>query len=451
MGGNGPMQEIYDFFENLNEIVYVADMDTYELVYLNRKGLDVYGFRSLDEIRGRKCYDVLQHACMPCNICTNDELRPGCFKEWPYYNPAIDRYFLLKDTMLPVDGKRYRLEISIDITLQEKQRNMFDSYQRVEEIVNAGLRLAMMAKTPNRGLNILLEYLGKALQADRTYIFERNDKGNDDNTYEWVAAGVSPEKDNLQDVPAEVCAHWYNTFSMDKIVVIRQLEDIRKEDPLQYENLKRQNIDSLVVIPLYENGAAIGFCGVDNPPAHLLLHSADILQIMGHFMVSLLRTRDLIVQLKEMSSHDRLTGFGNRYALDDYAATLGDGGSLGVVFCDITGLKGLNDSRGHTAGDMLILRACDCLKKAFGGSMLFRIGGDEFLILCRDMAEEELASRIDNLKAKLRESDVVMALGSAWYPICRTSNMDKLTIEAEMRMYKDKAAYYKAAGIDRRK
>lgn len=447
----GHMQYLYDFFENMNEIVYVADMDTHELVYLNKKGLDAYGFRSVDDVRGKKCHDVLQHSSAPCSICTNDELREGYFREWQYHNPAIDRHFLLKDTMLRIDGKRYRLEISIDITLQEKKRNMFDDYQRVEEIVNAGVRLAMTAKTPDRGLLLLLEYLGKALQADRTYIFERNSRGNDDNTYEWVAAGVSPEKDNLQDVPSEVCLHWYNAFRMDKIIIIKQLEEIREEDPLQYENLKRQSIDSLVVIPLYENGAAIGFCGVDNPPRQLLLYSADILQIMGNFIVSLLRSRNLVRQLREMSSHDRLTGFGNRYALDDYAAILAEGGSLGVVFCDITGLKGVNDSQGHAAGDMLIRRACDCLKKAFVGSTLFRIGGDEFLVFCRGVDRAELEQRIANLKAKLRECDVVMALGSTWHASCHTTTIDALILEAERLMYRDKAAYYSTAGIDRRK
>ena len=438
------MQSIYNFFENMNEIVYVADMDTYELVYLNKKGLDAYGLKSPDDIRGRKCYDILQHASAPCTICTNDELRQGHFKEWEYHNPAIDRHFMLKDTMMLVDGRRYRLEIAIDMTLQEKQRNMFDSYQKVEEIVNAGLRLAITMKTPDRGINVLLEYLGKALQADRTYIFERNDRGNDDNTYEWVAAGVSPEKENLQDVPAEICAHWYNAFHKDEIIVIRDLEEIRETDPLQYENLKRQNISSLFVIPLYENGEAIGFYGVDNPPRQLLLYSADILQIMGHFIISLLRSRNLIAQLREMSSHDRLTGFGNRYALDDYAATLDGKGSLGVVFCDITGLKGVNDTRGHTEGDMLILRACDCLKKVFGGCSLFRIGGDEFVVVMEDVSEDFVSGCLKNLQSAVdrenagRENEISFAYGYATGEVASAADFSRLCEKADENMYRQK-------------
>ena len=47
----------------------------------------------------------------------------------------------------------------------------------------------------------ILEYFGKSLNGERTYIFEKNKKGGDDNTYEWVAEGVKPEKDNLQNLP----------------------------------------------------------------------------------------------------------------------------------------------------------------------------------------------------------------------------------------------------------
>ena len=50
----------------------------------------------------------------------------------------------------------------------------------------------------------------------------------------------------------------------DKNIMIHDLEDIREIDPLQYENLKRQNIHSIVVVPLYDNDAVMGFYGIDN-------------------------------------------------------------------------------------------------------------------------------------------------------------------------------------------
>ncbi len=148
---------------------------------------------------------------------------------------------------------------------------------------------------------MLLEHLGKALNGDRTYIFEQNESGCDDNTYEWVADGVEPEKDNLQNVPPDVCASWYRNFSVGRHIVIENLEDIRETDPLQYENLKRQNIYSLVVVPLYNGKELIGFYGVDNPPAKSLEYASNMLQTAAYFIVSSLKRRNLFRELQKRS------------------------------------------------------------------------------------------------------------------------------------------------------
>ena len=67
------------------------------------------------------------------------------------------------------------------------------SVQNLEAIINEGLRVALLEETPDQSLQVLLEHLGKALNGERTYIFEQNESGGDDNTYEWVADGVEPE------------------------------------------------------------------------------------------------------------------------------------------------------------------------------------------------------------------------------------------------------------------
>lgn len=134
----------------------------------------------------------------------------------------------------------------------QEQRCMMQSVQNLEAIINEGLRVALLEATPDRSLEVLLAYLGKALEGERTYIFERNSSGGDDNTYEWVAPGVQPEKENLQNVPSQVCASWYRNFGIGKHIVIHDLEEIKRDDPLQYAYLKQQRIHSLVVVPLYD-------------------------------------------------------------------------------------------------------------------------------------------------------------------------------------------------------
>ncbi len=444
------IEKIWGFFENLNEFVYVSDIDSHELIYMNRKLLEMQGFSSLEDIAGKKCYEVLQNCSEPCAICNNHELREGYFKEWKCYNPILGKHLELKDTMIVDNGRRCRIELALDIETSERRSNMLKSYRSLEKLVNEGLRLALQAATPDRTIEVILEYLGKALHAERTYIFERNENGGDDNTYEWVANGITPEKDNLQNVPFEVCANWYQKFGKNQKVMIENLEDIREEDPLQYENLKRQNIRSLVVIPLYDDKKVIGFYGVDNPPGETLDYTSDMLQIMGYFIISSLKRRNLVMMLQQMSYFDQLTKLGNRYAMNENIANMPTGESIGVVFCDVTGLKRINDTQGHEAGDRMILRACGSLRRVFTGYESFRIGGDEFLTLCQGIEEEELKEKTEALKKDMQENDVTMAVGAVWQKEGK-KNIDRLLSESEKLMYEDKAAYYEAAGIDRRR
>lgn len=445
------MEPIWGFFENMNELVYVADVDTYEFIYMNKKALSICGLTSLEQTRGKKCYEVLQNASAPCEICNNRELVPGQFKEWRYYNPVYNRHTLVKDTLIELDGRRLRIEIAIDISADTKQNEIIRDYQNKEALINEALRTAMLASDPDTSLKIAIEYLGKALGGERVYIFEKNAQGGDDNTYEWVANGVSPQKDNLQNVPPEVCGGWYRAFADDKCVVIDDTEDVKTKNPLQYEMLKQQDISSITVVPLYEDGRVIGFYGVDNPPAESLHYISNMLQIMGHFMESLLKMRNLVKNLERMSYLDQLTQIGNRYAMVKYTEGMRPGESVGIVYGDITGLKRVNDAEGHEAGDHLILAASACMKEAFGDAYeLFRIGGDELLAICAGIGETEFRERVARLRKIMADSSVNMAVGADWEKDSE-AGVSVVLAAAETQMYKDKAAYYQRTGIDRRR
>lgn len=443
------MDKFFDVFDNLNELVFAADVDSYELVYMNKLSMKMSGFSSRDDYAGKKCYNVIQGCSSPCTMCKNRELTVGSFVEWQYYNPKMDKYLLMKDTLVETGGRRLHFELAIDITEQERRSDLFRDYQDLEKIVNNGIRLALNEPVPDRSLDIILEYIGMALNGERTYIFERNQNGCDDNTYEWVAAGITPEKDNLQNLPAEVCANWYRNFSESKNIVIEDLENIRESDPLQYENLKRQNIHTIAVVPLYLDGKVIGFYGIDNPPKHKLEYATNMLQIMGHFIVSTLKRRNLVKELKNMSFSDQLTGLGNRHAMENFLEKMRLSGGVGAVFCDITGLKKLNDSEGHSAGDKLICGCADCLRSAFGDYRLFRTGGDEMLALCCGISEQQLNERVSLLHRELSEQGMTMAVGSVWRET--VGDIFDMINEAERLMYAEKSEYYRVMGLERRK
>ena len=221
-------------------------------------------------------------------------------------------------------------------------------------------------------------------------------------------------------------------------------------DPQMYEVLVRQNIHSLVVVPLYDDGKVIGFYGVDNPSTRYFEFVSEMLQIMGHFIVSSLKQRNLVRELEVMSYSDPLTTLGNRYAMERYIEQVDHTEPIGVVYCDITGLKRINDSEGHSAGDRLIRRCCDCLKRVFEGNGMFRIGGDEFVMLIRDCTEEKVQELVSTMRGdeKGNLSDVTaefycrLAIGGAFRKTAET--LEETIKRADDEMYKNKHSVRKA-------
>jgi len=97
---------------------------------------------------------------------------------------------------------------------------------------------------------------------------------------------------------------------------------------------------------------------------------------------------ELFSRVNALAYSDPLTGLGNRRALDErLEAAVDRGGAVAIAFCDLDGLKQLNDSRGHDAGDRGIRRAADALAsaaQAHDGASVYRMGGDEFCVLLED-------------------------------------------------------------------
>ena len=444
------MKSIWNFFNKLNEFVYICDIQTDELIYMNDKTLKTYGLQSREQLQGKKCYEILHNSSKRCVNCINNRLTRGEFVEDKTYNPRVKKHLLTKDTISEYNGKLYRLNISIDVSEQEKYNKAVRQYEDLEATVNEAIRAAMQAHDPDKAISIVLEYLGKSLEGERTYVFERNENNCDDNTYEWVAKGVTPSIDMLQNVPPEVCANWYNSFEEGKPIVIEDIEEIKDVNHQQYETLKIQNIKSVVVVPLIHDRNVIGFYGIDNPPIHDMDYVENMLKITGYFIVSQIQTRNLIGELHDMSYRDQLTKIGNRHAMRKYIKDMNKSRSIGVVYCDITGLKRVNDNEGHIAGDTLIKMCCSFINDFYKDYGVFRIGGDEIVALCSCIDKGEFEQREKRFKEAVAEQKIPLAVGFSWQETSGES-IGEILHEAEIKMYADKAAYYNTSGIERRK
>jgi diguanylate cyclase (GGDEF)-like protein len=121
-----------------------------------------------------------------------------------------------------------------------------------------------------------------------------------------------------------------------------------------------------------------------------------------HLLSDVTGSRRLRDELAHLASHDGLTGVANRrQVLDRFAAmAAGSGTSMGVVFCDVDGLKAINDTYGHAAGDAVLTAVASRLAATIRShDDVGRIGGDEFVVLLdRISTHADLAAVAEKLR-----------------------------------------------------
>jgi diguanylate cyclase (GGDEF)-like protein len=104
--------------------------------------------------------------------------------------------------------------------------------------------------------------------------------------------------------------------------------------------------------------------------------------------------------LRYLGTHDVMTGLHNRAYFEEQLARLADVKKLGIIMADLDGLKQVNDTLGHQAGDQFIRRAAEVLKSATGGEQVVaRVGGDEFSILMPNCSEEDVQKMVDRISS----------------------------------------------------
>ncbi|OON90786.1 MAG: hypothetical protein ATN32_00420 [Candidatus Epulonipiscium fishelsonii] len=98
--------------DEMNDIIYISDINTYELYFLNKQGMKQFNFKHETEWHNHKCYELLQGRDTPCDLCAKNKLSYNKFCEWTFYNLKTEQYYDFKNKLINLDDKPYRLEVA---------------------------------------------------------------------------------------------------------------------------------------------------------------------------------------------------------------------------------------------------------------------------------------------------------------------------------------------------
>lgn len=108
----------------IDEIIYVADVHTHDMLYMNSNCISVTGCA---DYHGKKCYAILHKDTSPCPFCTNHLLNRDAFYTWEHNNTHLGRCFFLKDKLIDWEGRLARIEFAIDVSQYKSQINIVEN------------------------------------------------------------------------------------------------------------------------------------------------------------------------------------------------------------------------------------------------------------------------------------------------------------------------------------
>lgn len=159
---------------------------------------------------------------------------------------------------------------------------------------------------------------------------------------------------------------------------------------------------------------------------------------------------DLIAKnTKEIYRQDSLTGLLNRNAYDSDVEQLrsADIGAVVCVYADMIGLHEVNNHLGHKQGNRMLCEFADAARAFFGDDRLYRIGGDEFVIISSAHTEAQTRKQLNYMRERLHTQDCEISVGVASSE--STSDLPKIVEQAENEMRREKKEYYVRGGSKR--
>lgn len=471
------------YINDLSDLIYIVDPISYELLFLNPAGYDLLG---ISDISTKKCYEAVYHLNSPCKFCPKSFLNTETFYTWEIENTHLGKHFILKDKLIKWHNDQLvHLCTAIDITTLEVSKKHMDLV--TQSLISICLKTLHTTYDLDQTIHFILERLCKLLHSDQAYLCQFNETAtgfkhtysyhsphctccttlsnntrcttkSNSLTKDWqkphikvfththtcaddIAVQVTPSPFSVLDALA--IQRWAGLLLTTSFLWLEDSKVLMTKSLFEYPIFKKLHIHQLLTVSFCIGNHTMGFISLANSvmPTDSIIY---LLKTIGYFALQTMDRLETRHLLEKLSYYDALTDVYNRnkYILDLTNLSKKQLSSIGIVYIDINGLKTINDKYGHTYGDELIIQVTTHIKTVFKAFQIYRVGGDEFIILCPNITEEDFQTHLALLKSLMLDNKTYhAAIGPLWTD-CNI-DIENLIRQADQLMYEDKKNYYR--------
>ncbi len=422
------------------DMAYIINKDNFDLIcgniaFYNRVGL------TKEECEGLKCYEILHKRTQPCPFCSKANWSTDKFYIWENHNEYLEQDFLIKNKLIYWQKKEVVLAISIDISNDKSIVDSMESLSEESHVILSGIQKMNDAKNLTELLEHALETIGCFFDAKNVLFWENiNNEHIFDCTAVWSKNDANVLK-NQRSITAGVVNEWISARKWNAPLVIESMEDMLALSYEMYEVMQLASVNNQRWVPLVEEGVEIGFIVIENITKSF--QNVSFIESFQNFIISEFKSRKLMEEMTYLNSHDDLTGLLNRTSYENFLQKYDKDvtKTLGVAVADINGLKKINSNIGFQGGDYYIKQLAVMLKGVFCGHYIFRLNGDEFVVIAKGITLEELKTGEKELQEWVgRNGNFTISVGYAWDKV--ETDINELVEKATQTMKVNKKRYY---------
>ena len=415
-------------------VVYAYKADSDEVIYMNKPAKEFFGTDKIGKTRAEMLNGILtlRHDMRPYKLYTGKNMSVGI------YSAVNGMTYAVYSSRTKAGGEEIVVDTAVDISDAEEERREYKVRLNREHIVVSSIIKLQDNKPFDETIEYILSLAGNFLEAEHVYLFKFED-GSMVKTHSWCGENCS-SPEITQKIKA------LDVFNQHKSTIITDVRTIKENYPEGYLFLKHMGVKRLIAAPIYVEDEFVGVIGADNLPVEKIDDGESIFLALSAFISTVIVRDRAASALRKLSYIDTLTSIYNRNKFIEDCDEMERSGEtgFGVVYMDLNGLKEINDKNGHGEGDSAIKEIAETIRGVFGKYDCYRIGGDEFAVICRGADEDTFNKLVAEISEQNAKSKHKIAMGYRYS--CQAGDINEVVKAADENMYRDKKAFYRHTG-----